>query len=62
MRVVRAAVISLIAGAAALLILRLVRGYPWSLAAIAAVAVAVLVAAGFRTFAQLARVWGPRGR
>ena len=53
----RPAAIAVAAGVAALLVLRLARHFPWSLAAIAALAVGVLAAAALRTSAQLRRIW-----
>ena len=55
-----AAALSISCGVVALLVFRLARGYPWWLAAIASVAIAVLVAIGVRTIARLVALWAPR--
>jgi len=47
-------------GAATALTLRVGRGYPWFMAGIAGLAVAVLGGMALRTLDQLLRIWRPR--
>lgn len=56
-----AALVAIAAGAAAALALRVARGFPWSLALVAALAVGVFTQMLLRTVRNLRAVWSPRG-
>ena len=51
------ALAAVVAGLLAILILHFGRGFPWSLAGIVGVAVAVLTASALRTSQRLVRLW-----
>ncbi|KAB2958460.1 MAG: hypothetical protein F9K18_12120 [Thermoanaerobaculia bacterium] len=53
---------SVATGLAAGLAVRLLRGFPWALAGVVALAVAILSGMALRTVAQLRDIWGPDRR
>jgi len=53
----RQALVALAAGTAGALAMRLVKGFPWSLAAVVGLAMAVLAVSAWRTAERLRRVW-----
>jgi hypothetical protein len=56
-----AALVAIAAGAAAAIALRFARGFPWSLALVAGLAVGVFTQVLVRTVRNLRAVWFPRG-
>ena len=57
----RSALVALAAGAAVAVALRFARGFPWSLALVAGLAVGVFTQMLVRTVRNLRAVWLPRG-